>query len=294
MADELMIDPANIPLAKQMDEGVVTTYGVGLTITDAAKRLSVNCYSGYGLRIISGTSKGAVRTIVSNTADAYTVDAAVVTDLDSRYIIFVLPSTATLGVLNGIPKEAGTASAIGAGVATITDAAKLWMVNQWVGFGYRIYAGTGIGLAGRILSNTLNVLTVDRAITTGVDSRYVIVDMPLESAAGVPVTSIDQTTPGTTNNVAIASPTVVRNNHVAVAVPGTEVQLSAASVPIKKVAIKADPVNTGNIYVGGAGVGAADGYILESGDSVEIIIDNLNAVWIDADVAGEEVSYIAT
>ena len=199
-----------VPLAKQMDEGIVTTAGVGvLTVTDVNKNLSLNCYTGYEIRVVAGTGAGSVRRIVSNTAGAgtvYTVDAVLTTGTDSKYIIYALPLTGAGGVpaanlvqvngtaqtaydwtglLRAVPKDEGLVTVLAVG-ATLTDTLKFWDVNIWVGKYVRVVSGTGAGQVRRIVSNTLNVLTVANAWATQptTDSRYVISELPLTDATG--------------------------------------------------------------------------------------------------------------
>lgn len=91
--------------------------------------------------------------------------------------------------------------------------------------------------------------------------------------------------------------TVVSTINVNVPVPGTPVPLSSSDLWVTSFIIKATPGNTGFIYVGGAGgIGLMP---MEPGRSMEFWGDNLDngttalinlaEVFIDADVAGEDV-----
>ena len=74
---------------------------------------------------------------------------------------------------------------------------------------------------------------------------------------------------------------------------GTPIEL-ISTVKTYLVMIRADIANTGNIYIGGTGVSAATGYFLGAGEAMTIQIDNLKkSIWIDADVSGEGVSWLA-
>jgi hypothetical protein len=94
--------------------------------------------------------------------------------------------------------------------------------------------------------------------------------------------------------------TTVSTGQVVVAVPGVRVQLHAG-LPCVVVSIAArstglvegESSNVGWIYIGGAGVTSANGRILEPGDVIDMAIDNLNRLYIDADVAGDGISYLA-
>ena len=77
-----------------------------------------------------------------------------------------------------------------------------------------------------------------------------------------------------------------------VATAGTRVQLTTTNTPIWSVTVKALAGNTGDIYVGGADVAAANGFVLAATESISLDVDNLTDVWIDAAVNGEGVSYI--
>jgi hypothetical protein len=87
---------------------------------------------------------------------------------------------------------------------------------------------------------------------------------------------------------------------VAIAVTGTAVRLSAASVPLPGggALIKALTDNTAAGTVGGAGVtntvdGTGNGFILEAGDLGVVYADDLNLVYVNG-TAGDIFSYSAT
>jgi hypothetical protein len=77
---------------------------------------------------------------------------------------------------------------------------------------------------------------------------------------------------------------------------GTRVQLSTVSIPCGKVTLTALKTNNDEIVYGGATVVAAlgatrSGTPLVQGQSVDIIIDDLSKVWLDAIVSGDGYSY---
>lgn len=82
----------------------------------------------------------------------------------------------------------------------------------------------------------------------------------------------------------------VGSNQASVTNAGTRVQLAAASC--KSITIKAKDTNTGYIYVGNSGVTSANGFILGSGETVSVDVNNANLMWIDSSVNNEGVSYI--
>jgi len=60
------------------------------------------------------------------------------------------------------------------------------------------------------------------------------------------------------------------------------------------IVIRANIANTGSVYLGGPGVSAATGYILDAGEAIAIQVDNLKkSVWMDVGVSGEGVSWMA-
>lgn len=84
------------------------------------------------------------------------------------------------------------------------------------------------------------------------------------------------------------------NGSKTVTTAGTDVAL-AASTACKWVTIEAYRANTGLIAVGGSGVDATaatgTGILLAAGDSCTINVNNLAAVYIDAEVSGEGVRF---
>ena len=86
-------------------------------------------------------------------------------------------------------------------------------------------------------------------------------------------------------------PTTVGNGQKTVTAAGTAEAL-AASTSIHSVTIKALAGNTNNVYVGDSSVDSTNGFVLDSGESISLDIDNLADVYIDTDTNGEGVSFI--
>jgi hypothetical protein len=86
-------------------------------------------------------------------------------------------------------------------------------------------------------------------------------------------------------------PTTPVSGQETVASAGTAEQLPAQAC--KSVSIKALAGNTGKIYVAGDYVDSSTGYELAAGESVDLCIDNVNRLYIDASVNGEGVSWLA-
>ena len=80
-----------------------------------------------------------------------------------------------------------------------------------------------------------------------------------------------------------------------VAVAGTRVQLSTASVEARSIVITAETNNTGVITVGGSTVVGAEatrrGTPLTAGQSMTVDIGNLNGIWLDTTVNTDGVTY---
>lgn len=77
---------------------------------------------------------------------------------------------------------------------------------------------------------------------------------------------------------------------------GTAVQLNGGtSLPIPdgaSVAVRANSDNTGPVYVGDSTVDAATGFEKTPGDGVAVNVTDVNAIWIDADNAGDGVTWL--
>ena len=87
------------------------------------------------------------------------------------------------------------------------------------------------------------------------------------------------------------SPTAILSGKKTVTTAGTPVNI--ASNQCQAVTIKALIANTGTIYVGPSSVTSANGHQLDPGESVSFDIANTNAVWLDAAVNGEGVTWLA-
>ena len=82
-------------------------------------------------------------------------------------------------------------------------------------------------------------------------------------------------------------------NQSVVSTPGTPTEV-VSTVKTYLLVIRSHTTNTGNVYIGGTGVTTATGYIMGAGEALVMQIDNLKkSVWVDADVAGEGVSWMA-
>jgi len=73
---------------------------------------------------------------------------------------------------------------------------------------------------------------------------------------------------------------------------GVAVPLSAVSVPCRRVNIRCNATNTGFVYIGGATVSSTIGLYLQPMDSIQVEIDDLNKIYLDASTDGQGVVYV--
>lgn len=86
------------------------------------------------------------------------------------------------------------------------------------------------------------------------------------------------------------SPTQVGSGVITVAAHG--VRQPFPNVPCRAVSIVANPNNAGLMYLGGATVAAANGRVLGAGASIDMLISNLNLLYVDSASDGDSVSYL--
>jgi len=92
--------------------------------------------------------------------------------------------------------------------------------------------------------------------------------------------------------VNLNAPTTIYNGQKNVTTAGTRAVLGTSQA-ILSITITAKLTNTGNIYVGNSSVTSSNGAILSAGDSLSLDTNDISNVYIDSDVNGEGVSYIA-
>jgi len=121
--------------------------GSTTTLVDTTNNWTINQWSGYYVYIYSGTGRGQIAKIASNTNTTLTFPA-ITTALDStsQYQI--------IGYDAGISSGTNTAF-------TFNDTTKSWAVNRWSNYAIRIMYGTGAGQIRRINTNTSNTITIN-------------------------------------------------------------------------------------------------------------------------------------
>lgn len=101
----------------------------------------------------------------------------------------------------------------------------------------------------------------------------------------------------TAGGIQAASPTnsTIGQGRVEVATPGTPVALGATTA-CKSITVQAEKDNTSDIIIGGTGVigplATREGIYLAPGDSIDLPIDDISKVYVDALVATEGVTFI--
>lgn len=135
------------------------TAGSVTTLTQSDATWTTNEWAGYEIYIFSGTGKGQITNITSNTDTVLTFSTlSTAPDSTSRFEI--------IGYDGG--KSSGSNTYI-----TINDTAKSWTTNRWKNYAVRIMYGTGAGQTRRILSNTSTALTLYRPWTVLPDNTSV-------------------------------------------------------------------------------------------------------------------------
>lgn len=82
-------------------------------------------------------------------------------------------------------------------------------------------------------------------------------------------------------------------SHNQVTVGTSAVLLTTTSTPLKfGIVVKADPNNTGKVYVGDSSVSTSNGYLLTAGEGIAFEIDNASKVWVIADTDNQKVYWL--
>lgn len=148
-------------------------------IVDPSKNWVVNEHAGRLVHLmVAGTSPTSqIRWIISNTATTLTV-ATIVAGANgtSKYVIY---DSKIFGI-DDQRKETTMGSygwATGGSTTTLVDSTKAWIPNQWVGYTFRIEAGTGYGARITITSNSATTLTfTTQSFSPDTTTKYEIAD----------------------------------------------------------------------------------------------------------------------
>lgn len=92
---------------------------------------------------------------------------------------------------------------------------------------------------------------------------------------------------------------IVTLNPVTITTGGVAEQAGSAATPVTSMTLQAEDTNTGNVYIGGSNVTAANGQALTPGNTCEITADSIgrgsaeefliNEVWINSSTSGNVV-----
>lgn len=172
-------------------------------IVDPSKNWIVNEHVGRIVDLcVSGTAPTSQkRWITANTATTLTV-ATIVAGVNgtSKYCIY----DANIFGCDDQRKEAnmhGYGHASGGSLTTLTDSSKNWIPGQWIGYLFKVEAGTGYG-SGRIsiTANTATTLTyTTQSFTPDATTRYEIADAWGIATSGAASTLTDNTKNWATN-----------------------------------------------------------------------------------------------
>ena len=158
---------------------------------------------------------------------------------------------------------------------------------------YRRYSGRVDALLSE-LNKANTALELETPTTPGVGSvkAVKIANSILISMAGLLKEMLEIAIPG----LVLKNSPFVSTGQLIVTTAGTAEQLPPVEIPYgKTVAIKALSSNTDTVYIGNSKLEAEDhsmGFPFEGGEAVELHIDNLHQLWVDADVSGEGISWI--
>ena len=91
------------------------------------------------------------------------------------------------------------------------------------------------------------------------------------------------------NGFIIASSKAIYSGTTTVATAGTAEQL-IEDLPCKRVHIKANPTNAGDVTIGGS---TSQDYILQPGEEITLNVANANIIYVNAANAGDGVNWLA-
>jgi len=155
--------PTDITLERQTENSTIwergiATSGTTTSLVDSQKDWVVNQWTGYYVRIFSGTGENQLRQITSNTATTLTWSSA-----------GTAPNTTSRYMIEGL--DAGVATS--ATSTSLVDSSKTWPTNRWSNMMVSIVSGTGVGQNRSIVSNTSTALTVTPVWNTNPDTTSV-------------------------------------------------------------------------------------------------------------------------
>jgi hypothetical protein len=215
------------------------------TIVDPTKNWVVNEHVGRLIHVVVAgqTPTSQIRWIVSNTATTITIGLAITAagNGTSRYVIY---DSKIFGVDNQqkAVNEYAFGRATGGSTTTLVDSTKNWTPGQWVGYLFKVEAGTGYG-SGRIsiTASTATTLTfATQTFTPDATTRYEIADTwGLITAA-----TLNTVTETTTKRWPVNQFAGKRVKITGAALAGTEVAVASGTATALAATIGTPDVNT--------------------------------------------------
>jgi hypothetical protein len=158
---------------------------------------------------------------------------------------------------------------------------------------------TSLAALETINANIIGTVPVNTGLVQGLtDTQLRASAVPVSLAAAIALdagtlAALENTTVAVSGTVTTTETPPTAISHAVVSIPtaGTRVQLAAFAC--KCVLIKALTTNTGNVYVGGSAVAAANGYPLAPGDTIAVDISNVNLMYVDTATNSNSVAWIA-
>lgn len=167
------------------------------TLVDPTKNWITNEHVGRLVNMVAPAGSSQIRWITANTATTLTVASWTAgSPGQNKYVIY---DSKAFGVDDQfkVPNQRGWGWATGGSTTTLVDSSKNWTPNQWVGYVFKVEAGTGYG-SGRIsiTSNTETTLTfATQSFTPDATTKYEIADAwGLATAVGATTTLTETTT----------------------------------------------------------------------------------------------------
>lgn len=160
------------------------------------------------------------------------------------------------------------------------DTARAWVSGQVVKISGEVVVGKVSGEAVKISGETVIGKISGETIISKISGETVVGKVSGETIIGK--------ISGETVVTAPYKPTTIRYGRTTVTISG--VQLSSGQVV--GVTIEALDVNSGKIYAGDSAVTTAIGFPLLPGAALHMDVDNLNRVYVCADVSSDKVAYL--
>jgi len=149
----------------------------------------------------------------------------------------------------------------------VTNGDYVWVVYRYANDKTNMHCTTDTDTNANVIAIDYNDVTAP-TVASGVELRTWILDA---TSSGIPTPS----SIGIETNAAVGT---------------SAEQLTAADTPCTRMVITANDANTGRITVGDSTVTDGNGIILYASDSIEVLLNNVNKIYVISSVDGEDVS----